>query len=287
MKIRELLFAVTLCALMRPPAEARPLLTEEVPTVGKKSFEVIVSLSQRDDAFGTPKTNYRTVTFPVSARIGVHRAVDIGFYLNYIKHRIEATNSHFTGSQNGRFSPFVKVSPWKNLGFQAIWHTQSPEQGAQSLPIARGRDIETLMMLKLPVDWPVTFNVGYVFRREYRSKLGVSNGPSYRVQPGDIFESKGAIEIPLKFHLSILGELAYYTSRQNRIEGIPVAGTSAEAMDALIGMTWNFRGWNIGAGAAFGLLDEQHTSFDLERGAGDTLYKATVAYRLVPRAGKQ
>ena len=39
-------------------------------------------------------------------------------------------------------------------------------------------------------------------------------------------------------------------------------------MDAFIGMEWAYKGWTIGAGAAFGLLDEQHTSFDIERGAG-------------------
>lgn len=283
MRIRFALFVLTLTALSRPPAQARPLFTEEVPTVGKKSFEASLSMSKRNDVFGTPENLYTTVNTPLSARIGLHRAVDLGFTLNYVSQRLETQNAHFTGSQNGRFSPFLKVSPWNNVGFQVFWHTKSPEQGAQNLPVARGEDFEALLLLKLPVAWPVSMNVGYVARGNYMSKLGITNDIAYKIEPGDLFEAKAAVEVPVKFHFSLLGELATYSGRKTRIQNAAVPDSAAEAMDGLVGLTWAYGGWNIGAGAAFGLLEERHSSFDVERGAGDVLYKLTAGYRLVPR----
>ncbi len=280
-------FIAGFCLLTGPNLHARPLFTEEVNTIGKKAFEASVSAGIRNDEFGTPVIKYNTGTIPFSARIGFTRTFDAGFYLTYIGQRLETGNASYTGSSNGMFSPFFKVSPWPYLGFQGIWHTKNSEQGAQNLPVARGHDFESIMLLKLPTAWPVNFNVGYLSKGYYRTKLGISNDHAYKVEPGNIFEAKGALEVPIAFNISLLGELAYYNSEEDRIEGVAVPESASEAMDALAGITWAYAGWNIGAGAAFGLLDEQYTSFDLERGAGDVMYKMTVSYRLVARRPNQ
>jgi hypothetical protein len=111
----------------------------------------------------------------------------------------------------------------------------------------------------------------------------VSNGPAHHVVPGNIFEAKTALEIPLNYHISILGELAYYNFSQTTIAGVAIPDSAGEALDGTTGITWAFAGWNIGLGASFGLLDEQHTSFDLERGAGDIKGIFSVSYKLVPK----
>lgn len=281
------LFTFALSTLSFAHVEARPLLTEEVPTVGRRTFEASFSMSERRDEFNTLAQEYETVNFPITARFGVTNTFDAGFLLNYVSQRLETGSAEFKGSQNGRFSPFIKISPWDYFGFQAFWHLRAAEEGEQELPVVRGTDYETLFLVKLPVTWPVTFNAGYLFRGKYRSKLGVRNGIAYDIEPGDVFEAKGAIEIPLAFHFSLLGELAYYNSGENRVEGVTVPDSAAEAMDVLGGITWAYKGWNIGAGAAFGLLEEKYTSFDYERGAGDYTIKGTISYKLVPRRPNQ
>ena len=103
------------------------------------------------------------------------------------------------------------------------------------------------------------------------------------MKPGDIFESRLALEVPVWRFFSLLGELAYYDTDTKEIAGLEVAGSAGEALDGLVGITWSRFGWNIGVGAGFGLLEESHTSFDLERGAGDFMYKVSVAYKLTPK----
>lgn len=273
--------------LVSTKGEARPLLTEEVPTVGRRSFDATIGISKRLDDFGSPKTTYSTVNFPVRAQLGLSNHFDFGFMLAYLSHRLETQTAHYKGSMNGQFSPFIKYSPWTYLGFELLWHTRTPESGVQDLPAVRGQDFEPLIMAQLPTAWPITFNVGYIFRGNYKSKLGISNDIAYHIDPGNIFEAKTAIEIPIRWHFAILGELAYYNTGGSTVENRSIGGSAGEAMDGLVGLTWGYAGWNIGAGAAFGLLEERHTSFDLERGAGDVLYKVNLAYKLTPKRLRQ
>lgn len=262
---------------------ARPLLTEEPETLGRYTFEAGVSLSQRDDAFNSPKITYKTVNFPVLLRLGLHKNLDIGFNISYINQRLETGGANFSGSRTGLFSPLIKISPWKNFSFLTLWHTKATDEAEQDLPIARGDDLEAILSLRLADIWPTTVNIGYVSKGKYHSKLGVATGIPYKIEPGDIFEAKSAVEIPLKWHLSLLTELAYYNFQSKKISDQAVTNSAGEALDALVGLTWNLGGWNIGLGTAFGLLDESHTSFDLERGAGDVLYKLTACYKLSSR----
>ncbi len=275
-------FALALVSIS-PALHARPLLTEEVEPAGRYNFEATISVSQREDEFNTPRTNYKTVAFPMRARLGLTRRFDIGFGLTYLSQRLETPTAHYSGSQNGRFSPYFKYSPSDWFGFEFIWHTKKGEQGDQELPVQSSYDYETLALFKIPTNWPIRFNVGYLWRGGYHSKLGVSNDTIYKVEPGNIFESKGSLEIPIVWHIGLLGEVAYYRSENTKINQSVLADSGGEAMDALGGLTWSYAGWNIGAGVAFGLLDEQHSSFNLERGAGDVLYKGTVSYKLAPR----
>ncbi len=282
-RLRAWLLSLSLISVIQAVSYARPLLTEPVETVGRHSFETIFGISKRYDTFGNPEAEYDTVNFPIRAQFGVSNRFDIGIQMTYLNQRLQTEHAHFTGSQNGRLSPFVKYSPWEYLGFQFFLHGKKKEQGDQNLPVARGTDYEALALFKLPTAWPISFNVGYLFRNGYDSKLGVSNSPSFHVVPGDIFESKLALEVPLIFHFSLLGEAAYYKFERTSIDDREVDGSSGEAADALAGLTWAYGGWNLGFGAAFGLLEERSTSFDLDRGAGDVMYKASLSYKLTPR----
>jgi len=96
------LLPVLIAALMPGSLFARPLLTENVETVGKYSFEPSFAISQRSDTFGFPQATYKTVTMPVEARLGIHPNADLGFGLEQLSQRIETDTAQLSGR---RFYP--------------------------------------------------------------------------------------------------------------------------------------------------------------------------------------
>lgn len=273
---------MSICLALSAIGWGRPLLTEEAASLGRFNFEAGMSLSFREDRFDTPEKIYETVTIPVHVAFGFHQNLDIGVELNYFSHRLETPLERFTGSVSGQVSPYMKISPWDSFGVMGIWHTSTSEE-SQELPIARGNDLELLALITLPTPWTTHINVGYIWKGPYASNFGVIGGPISQVEQGDIFESKGAIEIPLLWNFNLLGELAYYEVDRQMIAGQTIQNTDGEAMDALAGLTWAWKGWDVGLGVSFGLLEESHTSFDLIRGAGDMRTEFSIAYKLKPR----
>lgn len=269
--------------LLSTAASARPLITEEVATIGYLHFESGFSVSERTDEFGSPTNKYETIVFPFFARIGLHKYVDFGFSLRHITQRLRTNSTKLDGNINGQFIPEIKFSPSEYYGFKLIWTIPKGEKPSDNLPIGQGGDLETLILFKLPTTWPVHLNAGYVWKGGYNSQFGVPDSPISRIEPGNIWEGKLSMEIPLLWHINLLGETAYYNIDKKKIDGEDISGSAGDAMDALVGLNWAFGQWNLGAGIGFGLLDERRTSFELDRGAGDTLYKLAVSYKLEPR----
>ncbi len=284
--VKSALFSVLAFLALASVLQARPLLTEEVATVGRHTFEAGFSLSKRFDDFGSPKSTYETVVFPFHLKLGLFSRFDIGLGLTHIGQRLKVGDTEFTGSANGLLSPQIKFSVTDYVGFLGIWHSAESEHERQDLPIARGNDFETILLLKLPTAWPLHLNAGYLFRESYTSKLGIAAGNEVTVRPADIFESRASLEIPVRYHLSLLTELAYYRVGEKKFGNVAVADSEGDALDSIVGLTWNYKGWLVGGGVGFGLLDESHTSFDLERGAGDILYRVNVAYQLKPKGAR-
>jgi hypothetical protein len=269
-------------------SQARPLLTEEPNTAGRLTFETSIGGSVRLDTFGSaPQTKYQTVRSPWLARLGLTSRFDFGFRLDYFSQRLEQNDIRYQGSSNELFSPFIKYNPWEHVGFMLFWHTKRGPQEDQELPIARGNDIEALALFSAPTPWPLTLNVGYVKRDPYNNKFGIQAGDAVRVRPGDIFELKTSMETPLPAHLSVLSELAYYHVQRETLGEHGVQNSAGDAMDALIGLSWDYKSWYLSGGASFGLLNESHTSFDLERGAGDVSYQLRLGYKLFPHKAAQ
>ncbi|MCG3205446.1 MAG: hypothetical protein KCHDKBKB_02167 [Elusimicrobia bacterium] len=283
--MKRVLFILAVAILViKETAQARPLLVEEVSTVGKKSFETTISFSHRIDQFNTaPQVTYETFQLPLTLRLGLSKSSEFGFDFQYIHQKLKQGSAEYSGSINGRFSPFVKIAPWKLLALKFLYHPSTPEETEQELQVATGEDFEAIALFQIPTKWPLTFNIGYLTRGRYNTKFGVQNGPIYGVDPGNIFESKLSLEVPLKFNLSLLTETAYYNSQDTYISNQQVPSSAAEAMDVLLGLNWAYKGWNIGSGVAWGLLEEKYTSFNLERGAGDVMYKLNIGYKLSPR----
>lgn len=280
--------ASALLLLLPSFAAARPLLTEPTSTIGKFTFEAGAAVSERIDKFGTPETKYRSEAFPFNARIGLHDRFDVGFYLTYLSHHLEQGDITLNGSRPALFSPFFKFTPWNNLGLMGIWHASAKEKENQELPIARGNDFEVILLAHAPMEWPsIDLNVGYLFRESYSSRMGVQHSDALTIRPGNIFETKAAAQWPVGMNFSLLTELAYYKFGSEEVAGAKLPDSAGEAMDALAGLSWDWMGWKIGAGVAFGLLQERYTSFDLERGAGDITYKFALAYRLKPSKPNQ
>lgn len=256
-------------------------MTEEAQTLGQYYFDAAFSVADRGDNFGSPKVKYTTFTVPVRARLGVLSWADVGVTFRYVSQHLERGSDKLTGSSVGQVSPEFKLALSDRIGFLGIWHLRSGGN-EDDLPIARGPDLEAVLLYQVPTAWPFHLNAGYVFREHYGSNLGIHDGTGVQVKPGNIFESRAALEIPLSDTFGLSTELAYYHVNEEKIAGEAVLGSAGEAMDALVGLVWHRGGWNMGLGAGFGLLKESHTSFDLERGAGDTLIKWTVAYKLKP-----
>jgi hypothetical protein len=254
-----------------------------VETIGRFNFEAGTSISQRIDNFGPGKQRYETVNFPVYATFGFSRIFDAGFTIRSINHRYKHDSTEISGAIAGDFTSEFKLSPWEHAGLQASWRLSKSEDRTEELSIAHGNDFEINALFSGPEAFVhSTLNVGYVLRGNYNSQFGVGTGVLHRVQPGDIFQTKLALEAPIKWNLQALFETAYYKFEKQQNDLHTLEGSKGEAMDALIGLTWAYKGWNLGGGAAFGLLDERHTSFDLIRGAGDVTFTLAMAYKLTP-----
>jgi len=245
-------------------------------------FESGIGASYRRDTFEEPKTDYETVTIPVDMRIGATRTVDLGFELLYLSQSLDNGPSRFTGSRSALVSPEIKISPSRYAGLKFIWHAAIGDESQQELPISRGNDFELKALFTFPARIPLTFNAGYVWKDTYESRQGVNNHQEFSIDPGNIVELTAAVELPLKKHFSIIAESAYYSVQTRKVNGLELTESDGDAADASIGLNWRRKGWDIGAAASFGLLDESHTSFDLERGSGDVTGRFQVHYRLHP-----
>jgi hypothetical protein len=276
--MKKLFFSVVLLTSSR--LYARPIITEDAPTLGRATFEAAFHGSVRDDQFNDPTSTYRTTHLPLRARIGITNRLDLGFTLSHLSHSLRTGGARLKGSRPALFSPEFKYAITPSIGILAIWHTHNKEKSGQELPIARGDDYEFLALYTLPTRFKSHINVGYLSRGNYHSKFGIDGGQLINVSPGNIWEARASLEIPLKHAFSGLTELSYYDVGTKRIGGVNIDNSAGQAMDALVGIIWEDKGWNIGLAAAFGLLDESHTSFDLERGAGDVTYHLTFSYRL-------
>jgi len=261
-------------------AWARPLFTEEAATRGYLNFEAGASISERIDEFKTPDTRYETVLLPVRFRLGLHDRLDLGITLRHISQRLKTENTRLSGSQNAQFSPEFKWRFFDTTSFQFVWHFARGEN-RETLPFARGEDYEFLLAYDTRTFWPIHLNAGYTFRGKYNSNFGVIGTPDSRIDPGNVFETKGSFEIPLFYQLYFLSELIYNNTATREINSASVADSSGEALDIATGITWQWKEWYIGTAIAFGLLDEQHTSFGIDRGAGDFMLKFSLSYKLL------
>lgn len=261
---------------------ARPFLTREGPSLGFMTFEAGLAVTQRNDSFGSPEKKYETATIPFYARLGILNRLDLGFTIKYLDHRLSLGSSKLDGSVTSLVAPEAKWALTDNFSLLGIFTPTRAEQEADTLPMGRGNDFEMVACYSPATAWPLHFNLGEVWRGRYKSHFGVPTGPVATVEPGNIFEAKAALEIPLRSHFSILTETAYYYVDTMKISGNSLADSSGSACDALIGLDWGWKGWNVGVEAGFGLLSESHTSFEVERGSGDVQLIFYTSYRLAP-----
>lgn len=262
-------------------AWTRPLFTEEASTRGHLNFETGTGLWSRWDDFKSPETDLETVLIPVRVRLGITEKFDLGFGLTHASQRLERNNVRLSGSQNGQLSTELKWKFWDRTSFLFNWGLSNKDDDEETLPIARGNDLEFLFCHTLKTEWPIHFNAGYVARGDYNTNFGVTTSPQTKVKPGDIVELAGSMETPLAYNIFLLTEILYNRVDKRSIGGNNVDGSEGEALDALVGLTWNYKNWNLGAGAGFGLLDESHTSFALDRGQGDISFKINLSYILM------
>jgi hypothetical protein len=272
-----------LTTVVNASAHARPIITEPAAVLERWMFESGIRASYRRDTFRSPSTDYETVRVPVDARLGFPGRLELGLGLDFVSQRLETDAYRYDGSQTSLFNPQIKFNPIQNVGLLFIYHMPAREESRQQLSIARGDDAELMALFHLPLRVPVEWNIGYLFRNSYTSQFGIRGGPRYTVEPGDIFETSLAAEIPVRWGLAILTEAAYYTVGEQSVGGVKNTESDGDALDALIGLTWTRAGWSLATGVDFGLLDESHTSFDLERGAGDFRWHWMARYRLNPR----
>ena len=263
---------------------ARPLLTEEVKPIGFLNFEGGTTFSYRRDSFGNPVNTYETVNFPVQIKFGVHRKADAGINVSYLFHKLKMPNGELSGTSSANIIPNFKYSPYEYFGVKFLWHMAQSETTSDELPVARGDDFEFIQMFKIPVSFgAMHLNTGYLWRDTYQSRLGARTALKHKIEPGNIFESRASWEIPALWNINLLSELAYYAVSQEKLDGQSIPNSSGDALDVLLGLTWIYEGWNIGAGMAFGLGSENHTSFNLERGAGDWQGLFHLSYKISPQ----
>lgn len=185
------------------------------------------------------------------------------------------------GCDSGRASPEFKFALRDNVSIQGIWHISSGEEN-QELPIARGDSPELRFLAAIPTSWPICVDIGYLRQARYNGRLGISGAPLKNIDPGDVADARLALLMPLPKGLSASLETIYSSIGDEKVDGVTLADTGGEALDVFLGLSWTYKDLVLGVGAGTGLLDESHTSFAIDRGAGDFLAKFLFSYRLQP-----
>ncbi len=278
--MKHIFFAAIFLAPML--ANARPLFLEPAGTTGRLAFESIVEVSQRWDNYGSPQSKYTSVSFPITLRLGLSRRLDVGATLQHVSQRLKTGAAEFSGSDAGRLSPQVKFGFRDNISVLGIWHVGTNEED-QELPIARGDSPEIRFLAAVPTALPLAVDIGYLRQARYNGRLGVQGVPLKNIDPGDIFDARVALLFPLSKGFSASLETVYSTIGDQEIEGVIVADTSGEALDVFLGLTWSYKDLVLGLGGGTSLLDESHTSFAIDRGAGDFTAKFLFSYKLQPK----
>lgn len=264
-------------------AHARPLFLEPSPTSGLLAFETVFSLTQRWDQYGTPESEYESFSFPVTFRLGVHRRLDIGFSIQYVSHHIEVGDLRFGGNDSGRISPEFKLGLLENLSFQGIWHLSSSENEDNELPVGRPSNLEGRLLATIPTAFPISIDAGYLSQRQYNGRLGVLGSDQKEIDPGDIADFRLAVIVPISKKFSASAEGIYSYIGDRKVDGETITDSSGEALDVGVGLSWEYKDITLGLGVAAGLLEETHTSFAIDRGAGDITGKFLFSYKLKPR----
>ncbi len=261
---------------------AAPFLTREAAPLGTLTYAAGISVAQREDTFGSPEMKYRTVLFPFYMRLGVTNRLDMGFTLKSFSHRIKSHDKHFSGSATSIFVPELKWNILQDFSIFGAYSLNKDEDSGDALPVGQGNDIELLAIYSSRGNIPVHLNIGYVWRADYSTRMGVQSQDRVQFDPGDIFEAKAALEVPLGQHFSFLTETAYYKFGSQTVDGETISESAGDALDLLTGLAWSCWGWTVGTEVGFGLLDERYTSFDIERGSGDYSVSVYTSYRLAP-----
>jgi hypothetical protein len=176
----------------------------------------------------------------------------------------------------------LKVGLRDNVSLLGIWHLHTGEEN-QGLPIARGDSPEIRFLAELPTTWPLCFDIGYFRQGRYNGRLGIQSSQLKDIDPGDVLDARAALLIPLPARLTASIETIYSSIGSEKINGTTISGSSGEALDLFGGLTWTYKDVVIGMGVGTGLLNESHTSFAIDRGAGDFTTKFLLSYKLQPK----
>lgn len=114
-------------------------------------------------------------------------------------------------------------------------------------------------------------NAGYVFKGEFTSN-------NSKVDPGDVLQLSGAYS-KARNNVDWTGELIVYLVGDADVAGASVADSGGTALELLLGAGKPVNDWYLKGALALGLGDEEVSSLDLNRGAGD--------YRLIFSASRR
>lgn len=250
---------------------AAPFVTETVSMAEPRSLDLELRPSYRTDDFKDQAGRSYTATLTrldAAARWVPAARWEMYFALPYVKSELDGPG----GDDEAGLGQVIlggKRAFRGNLG--AALRLELPT-GDQDDLLGEGTNVAAHFLWEKSARGGVlAANAGYVFKGEFTTN-------NSKVDPGDVLQLSGAYS-KARNNVDWTGELIVYLVGDADVAGASVADSGGTALELLLGAGKPVNDWYLKGALALGLGDEEVSSLDLNRGAGD--------YRLIFSASRR
>jgi len=113
------------------------------------------------------------------------------------------------------------------------------------------------------------FNLGFIYKSEFETNFGLADFAKVKVNPGEVIFAGFVLERKVN-NFELTSEVYVARVANAQLEGITVDNSGGHVIDLGVGVTKRYKNhWKLKLGGAIGIGDEEVTSFDFTRPAGD------------------
>ncbi|HRY28956.1 MAG TPA: transporter [Elusimicrobiota bacterium] len=275
-----LLFVVV--APLAAMAHGEPFFSERAVPIDTKIVEVGLAPSQRQDKYKVANVEQKNTLRRVDlqARWSPKKQWETKLVLPYINNKVSGGTDSDTDSGLGQTILAGKYAFRKNKAVQAQLEVPTGDQD-KLLSEGFNLGVSYLAEGELSKDVHGIFNAGYLFKSEFKSDFDVAGQSRIKVNPGEVLFASVAMERPYRGKI-LTGELYFARVGKTKSAGKSVSNSDGNVINLACGLTKDWKEWRFKGALALGIGDEEVSSYDLTRPAGDwrLLFCATRRFQL-------